>query len=58
MARKQFKPRVNICRHEGGSLISNKQETLNRWVRHFGRLLNGRTHNECVTLLPQIGIKY
>jgi len=35
MARKQFKPRVNICRHEGRSLISNKQDTLNRWVRHF-----------------------
>ena len=49
MARKQFKPRVNICRHEDGSLISSKQETLNRWVRHFDKLLNGRKHNECVT---------
>ena len=50
MARKQFRPRVNICRHEDESLISNKQETLNWWVRHFDKLLNGRKHNECVTL--------
>jgi len=50
MARKQFKPRVNICRHEDGSLISNKQETLNRWVRWFDKLLNRRKHNECVPL--------
>ena len=33
-ARKQFKPRVHIFRNEDGSLISNEQEILNRWVRH------------------------
>jgi len=30
MARKQFEPRVHICRNENGSLISNEQEILNR----------------------------
>jgi len=34
MTRKQFKPRVHICRNEDGSLISNEQEILNRWVNY------------------------
>jgi len=34
MARKQFKPRVHVCRNEDGSLISNEQEILNRWVNY------------------------
>ena len=49
MARKQFEPRVHICRNENGSLISNEQEILNRQVRHIDKLLNGRKNNECVT---------
>jgi len=49
VARKQFKPRVHICRNEDGSLISNELEILDRWVRHFNKLLNGRKDNECVT---------
>jgi len=49
MARKQFKPRVNICRTEDGSLISNEQEILDRWVRHFDKLLKRRNDNEGVT---------
>jgi len=49
MARKQFKPRVHICRNEDRSLISNEQEMLNIWVRHLDTLLNGRKDNECVT---------
>ena len=49
MARKQSKPRVNICRNEDGSLISNEQEMLDRWVRQFNKLLNTRKDNECVT---------
>jgi len=43
MARKQFKPRVNICRNEDGSLLSNEQEILERWVRHFNKLLKKGT---------------
>jgi len=39
MARQQFKPRVNICRNEDGSLISNEQEMFKIWVRHFDTLL-------------------
>ena len=49
MARKKFKPRVNICRNEDGSLISNEQEILDRWVRHFDKLLNRSKDNEHVT---------
>jgi len=49
MARKQFVPKIHICRNENGSLISNEQEILNRWVRHFDKLLNGRKNNECFT---------
>ena len=48
MARKQLKPRNTICRNEDVSLISNEQEILNRWLRHFDKLLNGRNVNECV----------
>ena len=51
MARKQLKPRVHICRNEDGSLISNEQEILDRWVRHFDKLLNGRKDNERVTFI-------
>jgi hypothetical protein len=47
MARKQFKPRVNICRNEDGSLISSEQEILDRWVRHFKKLLHESKDNEC-----------
>jgi hypothetical protein len=49
MVRKQFKPRVHVCRNEDGLLISNEQEILDRWVRHFYKLLNGRNDNECIT---------
>jgi len=40
ITRKQFKPRVNTRRKEDGSLISNEQEILDKWVRHFDQLLN------------------
>ena len=49
MARKQFKLRVNMFRNENGSLISNRQEIIDRWVRYFDKLLNGNKYNECVT---------
>ena len=49
MARKQFKPRVYLCRNEDGLLISNEQEILDRWVTHFSKLLNRRKDNECIT---------
>jgi len=32
--KKQFKPRVHICKNEDRSLISNEQEMLNRWVNY------------------------
>ena len=46
--RKPFKPRVNLCRHEDGSIISDEQEILNRWVRHFDATLNGTANNVIV----------
>jgi len=49
MARKKFKPRVNICKNGDGSLTSNKEEIFDKWVRHFDKLLNGSKYNECVT---------
>jgi hypothetical protein len=49
MARKQFKPGVRVCVNEDGSLISNEREILDRWVRHFDKLLNGSKDNEVVT---------
>jgi len=49
IAGKKFKPRVNICRNEGGSLTSNKEEIFDIWVRHFNNVLNGSKCNECVT---------
>jgi hypothetical protein len=49
MAKKQFKPRAHICKNEDGSLISNEQEILDRRVRHFDKLFNGRKDDECVT---------
>jgi hypothetical protein len=52
VARKQFKPKGNICKNEDGSLISSEQEILNRWVRHFNKLLNESNDKECPTLLP------
>jgi len=57
IARKQFKPRVNICWNEDGSLISNEQEILDEWVRYFDKLRNGGKGNDLLLLLPQIVIK-
>jgi hypothetical protein len=50
MARKQFKPMVHICR--------NEQDILDRWIRHFDKLLNGRKIMNVLLLLPQLVIKY
>ena len=47
MVRKQFKPTVDTCRNKDGSLITNEQEILEKWVRHFNTLLNRRKDNEC-----------
>ncbi|XP_066906669.1 uncharacterized protein [Halyomorpha halys] len=35
-----FKPRIKACRKEEGSLLSRKEEILNRWWRYFSALLN------------------
>ena len=49
IAGKQFKPRVNICKKEDGSLISNEEVILDWWVRHFDKLLNRSKDDAYVT---------
>jgi len=38
--KKEFKPRVNICKTKDGSIICNQNEVLARWNEHFDDLLN------------------
>ena len=45
LARKKFKPRVNICKNGDGLLTSNKEEI-------FDKLLNGSKYNNELLLLP------
>ena len=39
--RRGFNPRINICRGLDGTLLTNKEDVLNRWREHFDALLNG-----------------
>ena len=38
--KKEFKPRVNICKAKGGSIICDQNEVLTQWNEHFDDLLN------------------
>jgi len=38
--KKEFKPRVNICKTKDGSIICDQNEVLTRWNEHFDNLLN------------------
>ena len=38
--KKEFKPRVNICKTKDGSIICDQNEVLARWNEHFDDLLN------------------
>ena len=38
--RNNCKPRIKMCRHKNGNLITQKQENL-RWLLHFDELLHG-----------------
>lgn len=35
-----FKPRIQSCKKEDGTLLTNKPDILDRWARHFQLLLN------------------
>ena len=38
--RRGFNPRINMCRALDGTLLTNKEDVLNRWREHFDALLN------------------
>ncbi|XP_066903992.1 uncharacterized protein [Halyomorpha halys] len=38
--RAPFKPKIQACRKEDGTLLNNKDEILQRWPRYLGGLLN------------------
>jgi hypothetical protein len=42
MLRKDFKPRLTICKSKNGDIITEEYDTLNRWKDHFQELLGSR----------------
>jgi hypothetical protein len=44
--KKEFKPRVNICKAKDGSVICDENEVLTRWNEHFDDLLNKNNNQE------------
>ena len=40
--RKPYIPRISIIKDEDGNIISEEQQVLKRWCRHFDDLLNRR----------------
>ena len=38
--RKDFKPRITLCKNKDGIIISERDKILDRWVEHFDNLLN------------------
>ena len=38
--RKDFKPRLTVCKSKNGDIITEKGDILNRWKDHFHELLN------------------
>lgn len=44
--RNNCKPRIKMCRHKKGNLITEKQENLRRWLLHFDELLHGEENEK------------
>ena len=44
--KKEFKPRVNICKAKDGSIICDQNEVLARWNEYFDDLLNKNNNQE------------
>lgn len=44
--RKEFKPRVSMCKDKSGNILSQKEEVLKRWREYFNELLNRGDENE------------
>ena len=44
--KKEFKPRVNICKAKDGSIICNQNEVLAWWNEYFDHLLNKYNNQE------------
>ena len=43
--RKEFKPRLTMCRNEMGELVGDGKEVLKCWKSHFETLLYGGQYN-------------
>lgn len=37
--RKEFKPRITMCKDKNGQILNSKEQILNRWAEHFVELL-------------------
>jgi len=44
--KKEYEPRVNICKAKDGSIICNQNEVLARWNEYFNDLLNKNNNQE------------
>ena len=38
--RKDFKPKIRLCKDKNGVIINEKEKIIERWVEHFDQLLN------------------
>jgi hypothetical protein len=46
--KKEFKPRMNICKAKDGSIICDQNEVLARWNEHFDDLLNKNNNQDII----------
>ena len=44
--RKDFKPRLTICKSKSGEILTEKKDILNRWKDHYNELLNSTEQEE------------
>jgi len=49
--RKDFKPRLTVCKSKNGDIISEKGDILNRWKDHFHELLNSLEQDKGPSIL-------
>jgi len=48
-SRKDFRPRIILCRNKEGTLSSEEDDILSRWAEHFDELLNKELSDQHVT---------
>src|SRR5215475_5275428 len=49
--RKDFKPRIAICKSKNGDITTEKGDILNRWKEHFHELLNSTEQDKGSTIM-------